>query len=159
MSPSPVPGPVGWSAPGYSSGTDTGSPSSSARSSPDARGQGGTLDLHADTGQLALRAAGLLGRGQLRDLLLDDGTHEQFDLVIGADGAWSRVRRTISDAVLDRADLAGALVLEATVGAAVRACESVMLPRSSEIAARCAAGIETFLPPAGSGVPCGLVSG
>ncbi|MEV6010799.1 NAD(P)/FAD-dependent oxidoreductase [Streptomyces sp. NPDC051976] len=131
-----------------------------------ARPQGGTLDLHADTGQAALRAAGLLGRfqalarpeadewhvrdfasaallahqgppdaggrpeidrGQLRGLLLDsltggtvrwdravtaaaplpdgtcrllfgDGTAEDFDVVVGADGAWSRVRRALSHA-------------------------------------------------------------
>ncbi|MFJ1937906.1 FAD-dependent oxidoreductase [Kitasatospora sp. NPDC088160] len=132
-----------------------------------ARPQGGTLDLHADTGQAALRAAGLLDRfhalarpegdawrvldfataallaqqgpsadggrpeidrGQLRGLLLDsiaegtvrwdravsgvtpladgtcrlcfgDGTAEDFDLVVGADGAWSRVRPALSPAV------------------------------------------------------------
>ncbi len=131
-----------------------------------ARPQGGTLDLHADTGQAALRAAGLLAefqalarpegeewrvldfadasllahhgpraeggrpeidRGQLRRLFLDsmtegtvrwdravsgvepqadetcrllfaDGTAEDFDLVVGADGAWSRVRPALSDA-------------------------------------------------------------
>ncbi|MFJ5228518.1 FAD-dependent oxidoreductase [Kitasatospora sp. NPDC088391] len=135
---------------------------------PDARGQGGTLDLHEDDGQLALRAAGLLDeffrlarpegqemrqldastaesvfhhvpaaddrsrpeidRGRLRDLLLDslapgtvrwgrtlrtvegpadgprrlrfaDGTVTEADLVIGADGAWSAVRRALSPAV------------------------------------------------------------
>ncbi|MFF2073500.1 FAD-dependent oxidoreductase [Kitasatospora sp. NPDC058162] len=133
----------------------------------DARPQGGTLDLHPDTGQAALRAAGLLDRfhalarpegeewrvldfataallahqgpsavggrpeidrGQLRDLFLDsltegtvrwdravtgvtplpdgtcrllfgDGTAEDFDLVVGADGAWSRVRPALSHAV------------------------------------------------------------
>ncbi|WKX73803.1 NAD(P)/FAD-dependent oxidoreductase [Streptomyces sp. XD-27] len=136
--------------------------------SPDARPQGGTLDMHADTGQAALRAAGLLDRfralarpegqewrtldhatadvvrhgrpdggeddrpeidrGQLRGLLLEsldpgtvrwgrtlsavtplgggacrltfaDGTAEDFDLAVGADGAWSRVRPALSDAV------------------------------------------------------------
>ncbi|MFJ1755455.1 FAD-dependent oxidoreductase [Kitasatospora sp. NPDC088134] len=135
---------------------------------PDARGQGGTLDLHEDGGQLALREAGLLDaffrlarpegqemrqldsssaefvfhhlpaadersrpeidRGRLRDLLLDslapgtvrwgrtlravegtaggprrlrfaDGTVTEADLVIGADGAWSAVRRALSPAV------------------------------------------------------------
>ncbi|MDH6577312.1 NAD(P)/FAD-dependent oxidoreductase [Kitasatospora sp. MAP5-34] len=134
---------------------------------PDARNQGGTLDLHADNGQIALREAGLLDeffklarpegqemrrldptgtitshqvpaadelfkpeidRGQLRDLLLDslqpgtvhwgrtldmisgpadgprqlhfaDGTTIETDLVIGADGAFSRVRRVVSPAV------------------------------------------------------------
>ncbi|MFJ9843424.1 FAD-dependent oxidoreductase [Kitasatospora sp. NPDC101155] len=135
--------------------------------SADARPQGGTLDMHADTGQAALGAAGLLDRfhalarpegdewrvldfataallaqqgptadggrpeidrGQLRGLLLDsltedtvrwdravsgatpladgtcrlrfgDGTAEDFDLVVGADGAWSRVRPALSPAV------------------------------------------------------------
>ncbi|MGF1426820.1 FAD-dependent oxidoreductase [Kitasatospora sp. LaBMicrA B282] len=135
--------------------------------SADARPQGGTLDLHVDTGQAALAAAGLLDRfhalarpegdewrvldfadatlvaqqgpsadgarpeidrGHLRALLLDsltagsvvwdravsgvtpradgtcrllfgDGTAEDFDLVIGADGAWSRVRPALSNAV------------------------------------------------------------
>ncbi|MGW0798228.1 FAD-dependent oxidoreductase [Streptomyces sp. NPDC002692] len=134
---------------------------------PDARDQGGTLDLHADNGQIALRAAGLLDeffelarpegqemrqldpagtvtshqipgpdelfkpeidRGQLRDLLLGslrpgtvrwgsalervggpaegprqlhfaDGTSIETDLVIGADGAFSRVRPAVSPAV------------------------------------------------------------
>ncbi|WP_369261011.1 FAD-dependent oxidoreductase [Streptomyces sp. R35] len=135
--------------------------------SADARNQGGTLDLHADNGQIALREAGLLeeffklarpegqemrqmdptgtmtshkvpeadeifkpeiDRGQLRDLLLDslqpgtvhwgqaldtisgpadgprqlhfaDGTTIETDLVIGADGAFSRVRPAVSPAV------------------------------------------------------------
>ena len=134
--------------------------------SADARPQGGSLDMHPDTGQTALRAAGLLDRfhalarpegdewrvldfatgallaqtgptpgggrpeidrGQLRGLLLDslaegtvrwdhaasratpladgtcrllfdDGTTEDFDLVVGADGAWSRVRPALSPA-------------------------------------------------------------
>ncbi|MEV8636275.1 NAD(P)/FAD-dependent oxidoreductase [Streptosporangium sp. NPDC051023] len=133
---------------------------------PKARNQGGTLDLHADDGQLALREAGLIDeffklarpegqemrlldptgrilghhvpaedelfkpeidRGQLRDLLLDslepgtvrwnhsvekisgpadgprrvhflDGTTVETDLVIGADGAFSRVRPALSSA-------------------------------------------------------------
>jgi 2-polyprenyl-6-methoxyphenol hydroxylase-like FAD-dependent oxidoreductase len=133
----------------------------------DDRNQGGTLDLHADNGQIALREAGLLDeffklarpegqemrqldpsgtikfhkapeageifkpeidRGQLRDLLLDslqpgtvrwgralgtisgpadgprqlhfaDGTIIETDLVIGADGAFSRVRPAVSLAV------------------------------------------------------------
>ncbi|MEQ8146749.1 NAD(P)/FAD-dependent oxidoreductase [Streptomyces sp. OP7] len=131
---------------------------------PDARDQGGTLDLHADNGQIALREAGLLDeffrlarpegqemrqldpsgtvlfhhvpgpderfkpeidRGRLRNLLLGslqpgtvrwghtlrrlegpadgprrlyfaDGTTVDCDLVIGADGAWSAVRRALS---------------------------------------------------------------
>lgn len=131
--------------------------------SPDARPPGGTLDLHARLGQLALDKAGLLpefqarsrpegqamrildtdgamlrdwrpapadsanpeiDRGQLRDLLMDsldiqwgraverlsprtgdgmvvdfaDGQREVFDLVVGADGAWSRVRSAVSPA-------------------------------------------------------------
>ncbi|MCF3174835.1 FAD-dependent monooxygenase [Streptomyces sioyaensis] len=134
--------------------------------SADARNQGGTLDLHADSGQIALQEAGLLDeffalarpegqamrvlsrqgevladyrppadgiaapeidRGQLRTLLAGslapgtvrwghtlrsaaarpDGTHRltfengtttDADLVIGADGAWSRVRPLVSDA-------------------------------------------------------------
>lgn len=135
---------------------------------PDAasRNQGGSLDLHDDDGQIALREAGLLeeffalarfdgqemrhldpagtllshhvpeegeatkpeiDRGQLRDLLLrslaagtvqwgrtlesvsgpadgprtltfTDGTTVETDLVIGADGAFSRVRRAVSPA-------------------------------------------------------------
>ncbi|MGW7517876.1 FAD-dependent oxidoreductase [Streptomyces sp. NPDC054796] len=145
-------------------------------SGPGARDQGGTLDLHEDNGQLALREAGLLeeffrlsrpegqemrqldratgavtshhvpaegerfkpeiDRGPLRDLLLNslrpgtvrwghalrsvepvgsgsvhgqargprrlrfaDGTTVEADLVIGADGAWSRVRRAVSPAL------------------------------------------------------------
>jgi 2-polyprenyl-6-methoxyphenol hydroxylase-like FAD-dependent oxidoreductase len=134
---------------------------------PDARNQGGTLDLHADDGQVALREAGLLeaffdlarpegqemrqmnpdgrllfhhvpgngelfkpeiDRGQLRTLLLDslqpgtvqwgraltaisgpadgprllhfaDGGTVETNLVIGADGAFSRVRPAVSPAV------------------------------------------------------------
>ncbi|MGP2435910.1 FAD-dependent oxidoreductase [Streptomyces sp. JW3] len=134
---------------------------------PGSRDQGGSLDLHADNGQLALRAAGLLDeflalarpegqemrqldltgaitdhhvpapgemfkpeidRGQLRELLLGslapgtvrwgqgldavdgpaggprrlrftDGSAVEADLVIGADGAFSRVRPAVSDAV------------------------------------------------------------
>lgn len=136
---------------------------------PDAasRDQGGSLDLHEEDGQLALREAGLLeeffalarfesqeerrfdsagrllghrrpdagetarpeiDRGQLRDLLLRsldagtvrwghtldsvggpadgprtltfaDGSTVETDLVIGADGAFSRVRAAVSDAV------------------------------------------------------------
>ncbi|MFD5464154.1 FAD-dependent oxidoreductase [Kitasatospora sp. NPDC127059] len=135
--------------------------------SADSRPQGGSLDMHPDTGQAALGAAGLLDRfhalarpegdewrvldfataallaqqgpsadggrpeidrGQLRGLLLDsltegtvrwdravngvtpladgtcrldfgDGTAEDFDLVVGADGAWSRVRPALSPAI------------------------------------------------------------
>ncbi|GAA2690331.1 NAD(P)/FAD-dependent oxidoreductase [Streptomyces lunalinharesii] len=134
--------------------------------SPTARTQGGMLDIHEDSGQLALRAAGLyddfrglihaggqalrildpqgtlrraeeddgtgtrpeVDRGRLRDLLLGslpegtvrwgrkatgtralaDGRYEvafadgsvlTTDLLVGADGAWSRVRPLLSDAV------------------------------------------------------------
>ncbi|MGW7001584.1 FAD-dependent oxidoreductase [Streptomyces sp. NPDC054933] len=132
-----------------------------------ARTQGGMLDIHEESGQTALHAAGLhedflklilpggeamrildkhatvhmeesdeespgsrpeVDRGQLRDLLLDalpvgtvrwgskvtgtrtlaDGRHEvtladdqvfTADLLVGADGAWSKVRPLVSDAV------------------------------------------------------------
>lgn len=133
-----------------------------------ARTQGGMLDIHADSGQLALRAAGLfhtflerieeggeamrildkhgtvlreeadrgdvgrpeIERGSLRELLLDaipettvrwgnkvvgaspvdgrrgqhlvqlaDGSAFTTDLLIGADGAWSRIRPLVSDAL------------------------------------------------------------
>ncbi|MFE2586482.1 FAD-dependent oxidoreductase [Streptomyces sp. NPDC059378] len=136
-------------------------------SGPNDRNQGGTLDLHPDDGQIALKEAGLMeeftrlarpegqemrqfhagdarirfhqrptedqffapeiDRGQLRDLLLNslkpatvrwnhalqsvegpddgprqlyfaDGTVIEADLVIGADGAWSKVRPVLSDA-------------------------------------------------------------
>ncbi|MGW7516961.1 FAD-dependent oxidoreductase [Streptomyces sp. NPDC054796] len=133
--------------------------------SPEARAQGGMLDIHEENGQQALHAAGLsdgfrkiiheggeamrllgkdgtvhiseeddgtggraeVDRGDLRDLLLDslpdstvrwgrkvtgaralgDGRHEvtfadgstiTTDLLIGADGAWSRIRPLVSDA-------------------------------------------------------------
>jgi 2-polyprenyl-6-methoxyphenol hydroxylase-like FAD-dependent oxidoreductase len=133
--------------------------------SPAARTQGGMLDIHDDSGQVALHAAGLyekfralvhpggeamrvldqdavvrmeetdgdrgerpeIDRGDLRDLLLnslpegavrwgakvtgarplDGGRHEvsladgtvlTTDLLVGADGAWSRIRPMVSDA-------------------------------------------------------------
>ncbi|WP_433258588.1 FAD-dependent oxidoreductase [Streptosporangium sp. CA-135522] len=133
---------------------------------PAARSQGGTLDIQAPTGQVALRVAGLfdqflalsrpegqevrmmdrnaamvrhfipdpkdtaapeIDRGQLRALLMDslipgtvrwnhcvetttalpdgavrldftNGSSELFDLVVGADGAWSRVRPALTHA-------------------------------------------------------------
>jgi 2-polyprenyl-6-methoxyphenol hydroxylase-like FAD-dependent oxidoreductase len=133
--------------------------------SPDVRTQGGMLDIHEDSGQVALHAAGLsdefrslihpggeamrivdpqgtirlaeeddgtggrpeVDRGQLRDLLLNslpagtirwakkaagaralgggrhevtfaDGTTITADLLVGADGAWSRIRPLVSTA-------------------------------------------------------------
>ena len=130
------------------------------------RPQGGTLDLHASSGQAAIRQAGLdaaleivaryedqgmrvldktgkvlldqpggaggdrpeVDRTELRRILVEslppetvrwghvlcdarpvsggtvrldfaNGESEDFDLVVGADGAWSRVRRLVSDAV------------------------------------------------------------
>jgi 2-polyprenyl-6-methoxyphenol hydroxylase-like FAD-dependent oxidoreductase len=133
--------------------------------SPDARSQGGMLDIHEDSGQVALRAAGLyedfraivhqggeamriidqhavvrfaddgeddhgrpeVNRRSLRDLLLNslpegmvrwgakvtgarslgagrhevtvaDGSTFTTDLLIGADGAWSKVRPLVSEA-------------------------------------------------------------
>ena len=136
-----------------------------AEPSPTARTQGGMLDIHDDTGQPALRAAGLIEefrgmvlqgaeatrvlapdgtvlldepddgtggrpevqRGALRGLLLDslpagtvrwghkvagvralgggrhevtfaDGTSVTTSVLVGADGAWSRIRPLLSDA-------------------------------------------------------------
>ena len=136
-----------------------------AESSSEARPQGGMLDIHHDSGQVALKAAGLLGpfqglvhaggqatrvldaqghlllaqpddgqgqrpevrRGALRQLLLDalppgtvhwghklaaiepagagrhtlrfaHGGSVNADLVVGADGAWSKVRPLLTDA-------------------------------------------------------------
>ena len=137
-----------------------------AEASTNTRGQGGMLDIHEDSGQLALRAAGLhekfrgiihpggqatrvlnkegkvlldeaddgtggrpeVPRGLLRRLLLDslpigtvrwghkltavgspstgrrvlnfaNGSTVTTDLLVGADGAWSRVRPLLSEAV------------------------------------------------------------
>lgn len=144
-----------------------------AESAPDARAQGGQLDIHAHNGQLALEAAGLTAafhaiihhggaasrvlkqdgtvlfeaaddgatgrpevlRGDLRRILLDslpagavqwgkklagvtplgqgrhqlafaDGTRVETDLLVGADGAWSRVRPLLSDAIPEYAGIA-----------------------------------------------------
>ncbi|KAL3422380.1 tetracycline resistance protein from transposon [Phlyctema vagabunda] len=109
--------------------------------SPDARGQGGTLDLRTDTGLFAIRACGLyeeflkyarfdgeslligdkfltkyvsvqagssvggarpeIDRAELRSLLRgslpDDAIVWGYDLVVGADGGWSKTRRLVSD--------------------------------------------------------------
>jgi 2-polyprenyl-6-methoxyphenol hydroxylase-like FAD-dependent oxidoreductase len=135
-----------------------------ADASPTARTQGGMLDIHDDSGQLALRAAGLyddflplvmpggeamvvydkhavlrhaddggsgrpeVHRKALRDLLIAslpggvirwgwkvvevsghevsghevrfaDGSTVTADLIVGADGAWSKVRPLVSDAI------------------------------------------------------------
>ncbi|MBT2501310.1 NAD(P)/FAD-dependent oxidoreductase [Curtobacterium sp. ISL-83] len=133
-----------------------------ADASLDARDQGGTLDLHADSGQIAIEDARLtrefaalarpegqahrlldpagtvlaeqapdagetaapeIDRAQLRRMLaesllpgtirwgarvaaveagvitFEDGATDSADLVIGADGAWSRVRAALTDAV------------------------------------------------------------
>ncbi|GAA4636870.1 FAD-dependent monooxygenase [Actinoallomurus vinaceus] len=147
--------------------------------SPEVRTQGGMLDIHEDSGQVALRAAGLhdefraiihpggetvrvldrhavvrfkeeddgeggrpeVERGRLRDLLLGslppgtvrwgsgvtgarslgDGRHEVIladgsalttDLLIGADGAWSRIRPLLSGAV---PEYTGVTIVEATL--------------------------------------------
>ena len=151
-----------------------------------ARTQGGMLDLHADTGQVALRAAGLeseflaaarregqdhrmldhtgkllfrhdtpddapmarpeIDRADLRDLLVDslpagtiswdrafshaeprsaggyvvhfaDGSLVEADLLVGADGANSRVRRLLTDA---EPEYAGTIALHSTIHAADR---------------------------------------
>jgi 2-polyprenyl-6-methoxyphenol hydroxylase-like FAD-dependent oxidoreductase len=140
------------------------------------RSQGGSLDIHADAGQIALRKAGMMDefrkiarysdqegrlydkhgklmhidtnvadkdrpetdRGQLRGMLLKslpdkvvrwgarvigvmllpedgcmlnfaDGSSERFDLVVGADGTWSKVRPLLSDAI---PKYTGVLVIE-----------------------------------------------
>jgi len=136
-----------------------------AEASPDARAQGGMLDIHRENGQVALKAAGVFDeflalihpggqatrgfdkdgqllfdqpddgtggrpevpRGELRRVLIesvpgesirwghklasvsplgggrhvltfDDGSTATTDVLVGADGAWSRVRRLLSDA-------------------------------------------------------------
>ncbi|MEU4198108.1 NAD(P)/FAD-dependent oxidoreductase [Kribbella sp. NPDC026611] len=116
--------------------------------SPDARTQGGMLDIHEESGQAALKAAGLyddfrrlvlpggeemrvydrygvlrhadddgtggrpeVHRRDLRELLINslpagmirwgskitDPSTVKADLIVGADGAWSKVRRLVSD--------------------------------------------------------------
>ncbi len=150
-----------------------------ADASPEARTQGGLLDIHEEDGQVALRAAGLIEafraliheggqasrtldrhgavlleeaddgtggrpevlRGELRQMLIDslpegairwdrklsgvsalgdgrhslifcDGSSVQTDLLVGADGAWSRVRPLLSDA---RPDYVGTTFVETSL--------------------------------------------
>jgi 2-polyprenyl-6-methoxyphenol hydroxylase-like FAD-dependent oxidoreductase len=147
--------------------------------SPEARTQGGLLDIHDHDGQVALHAAGLIDgfreliheggqasraldrygnvlleqaddgtggrpevlRGELRQLLIEslpegtiqwgrklsgvtalgdgrhgliftDGSSVQTDLLVGADGAWSRVRPLLSDA---RPDYVGVTFIETSL--------------------------------------------
>jgi 2-polyprenyl-6-methoxyphenol hydroxylase-like FAD-dependent oxidoreductase len=160
-----------------------------------ARPQGGSLDMHAESGQFAIKAAGLtsefsriaryedqesriydkhgasmfidtdvaghdrpeVDRGQLRQMLLDslppglvrwnhqlstiqprhDGSLElifqsgeraQFDLVVGADGTWSRVRPLVSDA---RPIYSGVIFVELGIADA-----DTRHPRSAELVGR-----------------------
>lgn len=149
--------------------------------SPDVRGQGGTLDLHDDTGLKALKEIGLWGefqkyarydgealvigdkhlkkylymggttketsrgrpeidREKLRKILyealpdgiirwgsrlrsvdvhralhFDHGTETEFDLVVGADGAWSKVRQILSGVQPHYSGLGG---IQATISGA-----------------------------------------
>ncbi|MEU6179398.1 FAD-dependent oxidoreductase [Streptomyces coeruleorubidus] len=53
-------------------------------------------------------------------------------------------------AMLDGADLAHALIAESTVDDAVRAYESVMLPRSAQAALDCASTLDDLIPPEGA---------
>ncbi|WP_458089277.1 FAD-dependent oxidoreductase [Streptomyces malaysiensis] len=159
-------GPAGLTCARVLQGNDIGVTVYDADDAVDSRDPGGTLDLHADSGQIALADAGLLDafmaqarpegqakarrdhhgtvlaeftpgpgdeaapeidRGRLRRLLFDHlrpgtvrwghrlvratplghgghrlefegGTTVEADLVIGADGAWSKVRPLVSDA-------------------------------------------------------------
>ncbi|MFH8224389.1 FAD-dependent oxidoreductase [Streptomyces sp. NPDC018057] len=160
-----------------------------AESAPDARSQGGLLDIHPHNGQAALKAAGLfedfrelilpgreayrvmdrtgkvlldlpgegtgerpeVPRGELRQLLLDslpDGTvrwgrkvtavrplgegrhHMDFadgstavaDLLVGADGAWSRVRPLLSEATPEYVGVCGVETFLFDAGARRPAC-------------------------------------
>ena len=93
-----------------------------AEASANARAQGGMLDIHEHNGQLALKAAGLfdkfldiiqppdtvrwghklrvatpLGDGR-HELEFADGSTVTTDLLVGADGAWSKVRPLLSEA-------------------------------------------------------------
>ncbi|MFG2530676.1 FAD-dependent oxidoreductase [Streptomyces sp. NPDC048516] len=71
--------------------------------------------------------------------LLGDAAHLMPPLGLGANLA-----------MLDGAELAQALVTEPAVDDAVRAYESVMLPRSAEAAKGCAEGLAHLLPPTGA---------
>ncbi|GHF55457.1 monooxygenase [Streptomyces mashuensis] len=74
--------------------------------------------------------------------LLGDAAHLMPPLGVGANLA-----------LRDGADLALALVREPTPGQAVRAYESIMLPRAAKAAAGCAQGLNDILPPVPAAAP------
>ncbi|MEV6239239.1 NAD(P)/FAD-dependent oxidoreductase [Lentzea sp. NPDC051838] len=173
-----------------------------AEESPDARSQGGLLDIHDYNGQLALQAAGLMDefdglvlegrqamrvldtdgtvlmekdddgtggrpeipRADLRRMLLDSlpagtvrwghkvtavegrtitfasGTSVDADLLVGADGAWSRVRPLLTDA---KPEYAGVTFIETYLYNADTAHPDV---------ARTVGGGSMFVPSQGKGI-------